>query len=179
MNNQNKAQRLLAASYVASANRILPKLNPNFFVGMLAVIGFSFSALDLRAEVPAGNSRSATNYYRQFAITIGFSKPDTIFQTTLDDVATYMGYGGFTGADLQNLPPESVMNPRQFLSDSNASAKGLFQHSDTIAAGIGTNSIQPDEMDSLLTLARPRFFIHPLAPILSHFLSRKTFLEAF
>lgn len=101
-----------------------------------AACGLMVAALippQLQAEVPHGTQEGATNYYKAFSLTNGFSTPDQIFQTTLDDVADYMGFHGFTGADLQNLPPDVLMHPDKSLSASNApTAASVFQHADVL-----------------------------------------------
>lgn len=86
------------------------------------------------ADVPSGDPQSATNYYRRLATTIDFSTPDLIFQTKLDDVATYLGYDGITGRDLQNLSPDILMDPQNNLAGTNSS----FQHPDRLITAIGT-----------------------------------------
>jgi hypothetical protein len=44
------------------------------------------------ADVPHGKEDQARLYYRGVATTLGFSDPDAIFKSTLDDVTAYMGY---------------------------------------------------------------------------------------
>jgi hypothetical protein len=100
------------------------------------------------ADVPAGNPESATNYYRLLARTLEFSTTDQIFQTTINDVAAYMGYGGFTGADLQNLPSAVLMRPEQLLIPTNASGaipNGL-QNPEAVLTNLGAIPIRPDDI---------------------------------
>lgn len=107
----------------------------------------AMNPLQLRADVPHGTAESSTNYYRAFSLTNGFSTPEQIFQTTLDDVADYMGYHGFTGADLQNLPPDVLMHPDNSLSASNGpTSASVFQHADVLQNTISSNALQPDEI---------------------------------
>ena len=50
------------------------------------------------ADVSHGTPEAATNYYRGLAKEIAFSTPENIFVSTLDNVASYLGYDGVTGA---------------------------------------------------------------------------------
>src|SRR4051812_32347146 len=70
----------------------------------------------LVADVPPGSEEGAKKYYRILSRTLQFSTPELISKTTLDDVASYLGYAGVTGADLQNLPPEVLMNTERLLA---------------------------------------------------------------
>src|SRR5437016_2070317 len=70
----------------------------------------------LIADVPPGSEEGAKKYYRILARTLQFSTPELIFKTTLNDVASYLGYAGVTGADLQNLPPEVLINTERLLA---------------------------------------------------------------
>jgi hypothetical protein len=94
------------------------------------------------ADVPTGDTDSATAYYRRLSTTLDFSTPDHIFQTTLDDVASYLGYNGLTGADLQNLSPAILMNPKQLLCPTES---GL-QHLNAVLAALGAIPIRPDDI---------------------------------
>lgn len=60
--------------------------------------------------VPTGDEATAKKYYAKVSKTLGYSTPEQIFSTTLDNVTAYLGYRGLTGADLQNLPPTILMN---------------------------------------------------------------------
>lgn len=102
----------------------------------------------LLADVPQGNPLSATNYYVVLSKTLSFSTPENIFQTKLDDVASYLGYGGFTGADLQNIPSEFLMRPEQLLSLTNPpdTSPNSFQHPEIILASLGAIPIQPNDI---------------------------------
>jgi hypothetical protein len=84
-----------------------------------AILLLSFAVFTPRhsfADVPQGDPDGARRYFRSLATTLGFSTPDGIFDTTLDDVARYFGYGGLQGIDLQNLPPAVLMNPDQLVA---------------------------------------------------------------
>jgi hypothetical protein len=68
------------------------------------------------ADVARGSLQDAQKYYRSLSTKIGFSTPDGIFSTTLDDVASYFGYSGITGADLQNISPVVLMDPGRLVA---------------------------------------------------------------
>ncbi len=92
------------------------------------------------ADVSHGTPEAATNYYRGLAKEIAFSTPENIFATTLDNVASYLGYDGITGADLQNLPPPTLMNP-DFLLAPNA-----LTNRDAVITSLGPIAIRPDDI---------------------------------
>jgi hypothetical protein len=101
------------------------------------------------ANVAHGDAKKARLYYRKLAAEIGFSTPGNIQLTTLDDVAAYLGYKGITGADMQNLPPEILMNPDRLLASCTTppgTCANSLQHSDALAASLGTTPIQPDDI---------------------------------
>jgi len=85
------------------------------FAGRLFVIAAFFwcvvwmSSTTTKAHVAQGNEEGAKRYYRNLSKTIGFSTPEKIFETKLDDVANYFGYRGLTGSDLQNLATPLLM----------------------------------------------------------------------
>jgi len=119
----------------------------------LAALIAALIPLKLNADVPHGTAEGATNYYKAFSGTSGFSTPDQIFQTTLDDVADYMGFHGFSGADLQNLPPDVLMHPEKSLSVSSGPAtRGVFQNNNALQ---NTFSLSPLLADEILVT---RFF---------------------
>jgi hypothetical protein len=93
-----------------------------------------------QANVSHGTADAATNYYKGLAKDLGFSTPDNIFATTLDDVAGYLGYNSITGADLQNLPPSTLMNPDLLL------ALSTLQNRDAVIASLGPIPIRPDDV---------------------------------
>lgn len=93
-----------------------------------------------RADVPSGSEAAAKRYYRSLAKVLDFSNSELIFQTTLDDVASYLGYTGVTGADLQNLPPEVLMNSERLLSPS------TLQNRDSVIASLGAVPFQPNDI---------------------------------
>jgi hypothetical protein len=102
----------------------------------------------LLADVPTGNAASATSYYRSLTVTLGFSTPDDVFKTKLDDVASYLGYKGITGADLQNLAPTLLMSPNQLLSQATVadSSAGALQHPDVVSASVGAILFRADDI---------------------------------
>ena len=95
--------------------------NPDVGYGALvaSLISLLLIIQPVHGDIPTGNAQSATNYFRGLAGVLSFSTPDQIFETTLDDVATYLGFPGITGADLQNLDPQILMNPQALLTPAN------------------------------------------------------------
>jgi hypothetical protein len=81
-----------------------------------AGITLAFAIALYPADVPHGKEEQARLYYRSLATTLGFSDPDAIFKSTLDDVTVYMGYRGLGARDLQRLPSAVLMSPEQLTS---------------------------------------------------------------
>jgi len=94
-----------------------------------------------KADVPTGSAELAQKYFRTVSSNLSFSTPDEIFQTTLDDVAAYLGYNGLTGAELQNLDPKTLMNPQSLLSPS-----GGLQNATTVLFSLGPVPYRPDDI---------------------------------
>jgi hypothetical protein len=92
------------------------------------------------ANLSHGSPDGAKKYYRLLAATLGFSTRTEIFKTTLDDVATYLGYDGITGRDLQNLPPDTLMNPEELLRDN------VLQQKQRLVAALGTITLLRDDV---------------------------------
>ena len=103
--------------------------------GFVFLAGVVFNAA--RADVSPGSADKARKYFRELSGTIGFSSPDGIFNTTLDDVAAYLGYDGLTGADMQNLPSDVLMEPAQLLEQA--------KNRDKLAATLG-GKLKPDDI---------------------------------
>jgi hypothetical protein len=116
------------------------------------------------ADVPTGDEQSATRYYRSLATTLGFATPNEIFSTTLDDVASYLGYRGIEGADLQNLPPEVLMNPEQLVAacppSASTSCPNTLRNRDALLSTLGGTTIKSDDILAL------RFFAPKIMNIL-------------
>src|SRR4051794_40864310 len=93
----------------------------------------------LVADVPPGTEEGAKRYYRILSRTLQFSTPELISRTTLDDVASYLGYAGVTGADLQNLPPDVLMNTERLL------APNTLQNRESVIASLASVPFQPND----------------------------------
>jgi hypothetical protein len=122
------------------------------------------------AAITTGSEESARRYYRSLPATIGFSTTNDIFKTTLDDVATYLGYAGITAADLQNLSPALLMNPSDLLAkcaDPSGKCSNTLQNTDSLAKALGAVPIRPD--DILVT----RFFAPKIMDIKAPEATRK------
>jgi hypothetical protein len=115
-------------------------------------LGFAiFQTDDSRADVPHGDEAKARSYYRSLATTLGFSTPHGIFQTTLDDVASYLGYRGIRGVDLQNLPPEVVMDPKRLLApcppdEASNNCPNTLRNRGALRRTLGAAPLQPDDI---------------------------------
>jgi hypothetical protein len=113
-------------------------------VALVTAVGFLLAAAVLCnrafADVSPGSKAEAEQYYRQLADTIGFSTPAKIFDTTLDDVATYLGYDGLTGADMQNLPSDVLMDPDKLL------APNVLKNRDRLIAALHGGKLGPDDI---------------------------------
>ncbi len=62
-----------------------------------------------RAEVPSGSEAEAKEYYSKLSLTLNYATPATIGETTLTDLAAYLGYGKISADELEFAPPESLM----------------------------------------------------------------------
>src|SRR5262249_30995484 len=52
----------------------------------------------------------AEQYYRTMSEKFGFKSPLATGVTSLDELAAFLGYKGLTGQDLEQLPPDVLMN---------------------------------------------------------------------
>jgi hypothetical protein len=93
------------------------------------------------ADLATGTEDNAKQYFRELSTKLGFSTPDKIFQTTLDDVGTYLGYSGITGSDLQNLDPKLLMNPDSLLAEQNG-----LEHQSNVVTSLGAVPFRPDDI---------------------------------
>jgi hypothetical protein len=115
-------------------------------------LGFAiFQTDDSRADVPRGDKKSAESYYRSLATTLGFSTSHGIFQTTLNDVASYLGYRGIQGIDLQNLPPEVLMDPKRLLApcppdEAANNCPNTLRNRRALRRTLGAAPLQPDDI---------------------------------
>jgi hypothetical protein len=132
-----------------------------FALATLTVLLAVLSPRVVRGDVPTGNAQSATNYFRGLATTLSFSTPDQIFETTLDDVATYLGYAGITEADLQNLDPQILMNPQALLTSAN------LQNAASVISNLGAVPFHSDDVLST------RFFAPKIVDIRAPEATRK------
>jgi hypothetical protein len=63
-----------------------------------------------QGAVPSGSPAKARAYYADLAKRLQFATPETIFDSTLDDVPRYLGYAGLSGRDLEQLPSFVLMD---------------------------------------------------------------------
>jgi hypothetical protein len=75
------------------------------------VLFFLVMAIVALAAVPRGSPEKAAAYYQNLAKVLEFKDSTKIFDSTLDDVTSYLGYPGLSGADLQRIPSDILMDP--------------------------------------------------------------------
>jgi hypothetical protein len=93
-------------------SRILSRLNfgpelelvHRFGLTLIAVCVLLAVVWLAQAEVPAGSKAEAEKYYRNLSTTLKYSTPDKIAETTLTDLATYLGYQTLTAGKLGTAP---------------------------------------------------------------------------
>src|SRR5260370_1862315 len=78
---------------------------------MLAAAALLAVAIVAFCAVPRGSPEQAKTYYQNLAKTLEFTDSAKIFDTTLDDVTSYLGYPGLSGQDLQRIPSDVLMDP--------------------------------------------------------------------
>lgn len=62
-----------------------------------------------RADVPTGSREDAELYYRKLSAALNYSTPDKIGETTLTDLALYLGYTNLTADQLEFDSPRQLM----------------------------------------------------------------------
>jgi hypothetical protein len=129
----------------------MKKSNPWQVLGaaaLLLILSSGHLVTTTFADVSHGKPEAATNYYRGIATEIAFSSPDNIFASTLDTVASYLGYDGITGVDLQNLPPSVLMNPDLLLATCvpGTNCTNTLKNRDAVVASLGPIPIRPDDI---------------------------------
>lgn len=124
-------------SVAATINRVL-----------LCLLACALTPIGSFANVSHGTAEGATNYYHLLSKELGFSTPENIFETKLEDVANYLGYAGITGADLQNLPSEVLMDPNKLLTSCAPpdNCTNTLQHRDDVVAALGGLPIRADDI---------------------------------
>ncbi len=65
--------------------------------------------LPVRAEVPPGSLEEAKAYFAKLSKNLKYSTPEKISETTLTDLAAYLGYKTLTAEKLEFDPPETLM----------------------------------------------------------------------
>ncbi len=78
---------------------------------MLAAAALFAVAIVAFCAVPRGSPEQAKTYYQNLAKTLEFTDSGKIFDSTLDDVTSYLGYPGLSGQDLQRIPSDVLMDP--------------------------------------------------------------------
>src|SRR6266850_4792868 len=88
---------------VCNSSKLVAHRFPKAVILLCLLVGL-LGPVASRGDLPAGDEDSAKDYYHRLSKTLEFSTPDLVFQTKLDDVATYLGYEGLTGRDMQDIP---------------------------------------------------------------------------
>ncbi|MBN9118518.1 MAG: hypothetical protein J0I06_05050 [Planctomycetes bacterium] len=63
----------------------------------------------VRAEVPSGSLEEAKAYYEKLSTALNYSTPEKIGETTLTDLAEYLGYKTLTAEKLEFDSPDALM----------------------------------------------------------------------
>ena len=79
------------------------------FQRSLIIVGLGLWLNRLHADVPTGSLSSAKKYYKSLSEKLNYSTPDKISQTTLTDLAAYLGYRNLTLTNLEYEDPEVLM----------------------------------------------------------------------
>jgi hypothetical protein len=100
-----------ACAYLAKEGRNTMSLklgSRRFTVLLFSLLVIAIVAL---GAVPRGSPEQAKAYYQSLAKTLELTDSAKIFDTTLDDVTSYLGYPGLSGQDLQRIPSDVLMDP--------------------------------------------------------------------
>ena len=112
----------------------------------IAAVVATWSSYSVYGDVPTGNEAQARKYYRSLAKSIHYPSQGTIEQTTLADVATYLGYAGITGPDLQNISSPILMDPKRLLAPCTGACPETLEHQAVVVAALGSASIGSDDI---------------------------------
>ena len=121
-------------------NRRSQPVNQTPWLSVFFALGFAVLPYKSVANVSHGSPEGATNYFQRVSRTLGFSTPSNIFETTLDEVANYLGYAGLTGADLQNTDPSDLMSPEKLF------IPGVLSNPTKLDLSLGVIPIRPDDI---------------------------------
>jgi hypothetical protein len=91
--------------------RMLMLLKLRNYRATVAAASLLAVAIVALCAVPRGSPEQAKTYYQSLAKTLEFTDSSKIFDTTLDDVTSYLGYSGLSGQDLQTIPSDVLMDP--------------------------------------------------------------------
>lgn len=96
---------------------------PRFFIHNCQGLATAFILLSfvllattspVRAEVPSGSEEEAKAYYESLSTALNYSTPEKIGETTLTDLAAYLGYRTLTAEKLEFDPPDTLMADYEF-----------------------------------------------------------------
>jgi hypothetical protein len=85
-----------------------PGLFHHFCQGLAAACVLLTAVLLVRADVPSGSLEEAKKYYKKISKDLKYATPEKIGDTTLSDLATYLGYKTLTAQKLEFDPPEKL-----------------------------------------------------------------------
>jgi len=86
-----------------------PALIGHFRQGLATACVLLAAASPARADVPSGSLAEAKDYFEKLSTTLQYSTPEKIGDTTLTDLATYLGHKTLTAEKLEFDPPEKLM----------------------------------------------------------------------
>jgi len=85
------------------------KLVGHLCQGLVLACLLMAAALFARADLPNGSKVEAEDYFKKLSATLQYSTPDKIGETTLTDLATYLGFKTLTAEKLEFESPEKLM----------------------------------------------------------------------
>src|SRR5215469_13650707 len=130
---------LIKLKFRNHVRRVFQRIQLNARLSLIITV-LVICTMDSRADVPQGSPQNATNYYKALSQKLNFSTSDQIFQTRLDDVATYFGYDGFAYRDLQDDSPTLLMSPGLLLNAAKSTnASSLFENPERIVSLLESN----------------------------------------
>jgi hypothetical protein len=84
------------------------ELTGHFRQGLAIACFLLAAATPGRGDVPTGSKAEAEAYFKKLSTTLQYSTPEKIGETTLTELATYLGYKTLTAEKLEFDPPEKL-----------------------------------------------------------------------
>jgi len=98
--------------------------------------------------VPQGSPEKARAYYESVAATLRFVDAKSIFNSTLDDVLRYLGYGGLSGRDIERIASAVLMDPVRLGTpcDAPQTCETALDDAAAFARTFGVLPLRPDDI---------------------------------